>query len=308
MLAYLRLLRLPNVFTALADILLGWLVARQTWWWNTGSDNEAAQLAGLLAASAAIYLSGMVLNDVFDLEIDRRERPERPLPSGQIAPATAGQLGWSLWVCGVALGWLVSWLSGQWLCGCTATALGLAVLAYNGGLKATPFGPLAMGSCRFVNVLLGMSTTGDWTGWQLALAGGVGIYICGVTIFAAGEAGTSARGRLILGVAIFLAGMFVLYAAPLWFADYPAVQMIKQDTPTWMKLWLALGALIALRAIFAIANPSPALVQQAVGQCLQSLIILDAVACYSVRDLQGALVILPLLIPYLLLRRVVYAT
>ena len=111
-----------------------------------------------------------------------------------------------------------------------------------------------------------------------------------------------------MAVAVFLAGMAVLYAAPLWFADYPAVAMIAQRPEEWRLLWIALAALVAIRALIAIANPSPVLVQQAVGQCLRSLIILDAVACFSVRDLQGALMILPLLIPYMLLGRVVYAT
>ena len=43
----------------------------------------------LVAASVFLYLAGMVLNDVYDVEIDRRERPDRPLPSGRIPVAWA---------------------------------------------------------------------------------------------------------------------------------------------------------------------------------------------------------------------------
>ena len=46
----------------------------------------------------------MVLNDVFDLEIDRRERPERPLPSGRVSLRAARLLGWTLLVLGMLLG------------------------------------------------------------------------------------------------------------------------------------------------------------------------------------------------------------
>ena len=35
-------------------------------------------------ASTLLYWSGMVWNDYFDLEQDRKERPGRPLASGRI--------------------------------------------------------------------------------------------------------------------------------------------------------------------------------------------------------------------------------
>src|SRR5438034_11690528 len=76
-LAWARLVRLPNVFTALADIGLGILVAGPV---TVG----AAPAALLLLASACLYCGGMVWNDYFDVEQDRRERPFRPIPSGAI--------------------------------------------------------------------------------------------------------------------------------------------------------------------------------------------------------------------------------
>ena len=90
-LAYLQLLRLPNVFTALADVGMGFLVTHPQW-----AVGDGWRLGALLAASSSLYLAGMVLNDAFDREIDALERPERPLPSGRIAPATAWRLGLDL--------------------------------------------------------------------------------------------------------------------------------------------------------------------------------------------------------------------
>src|SRR5688572_14330554 len=103
LLAYLRLLRLPNVFTAIADVSMGLLFAQ-------GVSGPLETFLCLLAASSLLYLAGMVLNDVFDLEVDRQERPERPLPSGQIPLGFAKALGWGLLtlglVAGVAAGWV----------------------------------------------------------------------------------------------------------------------------------------------------------------------------------------------------------
>ena len=49
----------------------------------------AADAALVALAMVFFYTAGMVLNDVADAEIDRRERPERPIPSGAISPAAA---------------------------------------------------------------------------------------------------------------------------------------------------------------------------------------------------------------------------
>src|SRR5262245_24632863 len=88
-LAYARLFRLPNVFTALADVAMGYFFI----------ERAIARLdvfLALLGASACLYTAGMVLNDVYDLEIDRRERPSRPLPSGRISATWAKWLGYEL--------------------------------------------------------------------------------------------------------------------------------------------------------------------------------------------------------------------
>ena len=85
--AYLQLLRLPNVFTALADVAMGLLVAG-------GALDNWHVLVPLGIASAGLYLAGMVLNDWFDAELDARERPSRPIPSG--AFRRRPRSGWDL--------------------------------------------------------------------------------------------------------------------------------------------------------------------------------------------------------------------
>ena len=46
-----------------------------------------------ILAIACFYIGGFVMNDFFDVEIDRIERPGRPLPSGRITMLQAGRAG-----------------------------------------------------------------------------------------------------------------------------------------------------------------------------------------------------------------------
>ena len=75
---WLRLIRVPNVFTAMADVAMGYffVAGAGCFGWREG------MLLGLLVvASSLLYSAGMVLNDVFDYDEDCRDRPMRPLPS-----------------------------------------------------------------------------------------------------------------------------------------------------------------------------------------------------------------------------------
>src|SRR5947207_11747756 len=125
---FARLVRLPNAFSAMADICLGALVT------DSLPDRLLAFLA-LLLSSTCLYCGGMVWNDYFDLEQDKRERPFRPLPSGRVSPEAAARLGVVLLVLGVASAAGASWTrSESFVAAPTFLALLLAgaVLLYDG--------------------------------------------------------------------------------------------------------------------------------------------------------------------------------
>ncbi|MEX2172963.1 MAG: UbiA family prenyltransferase [Pirellulaceae bacterium] len=310
LLAWLRLMRLPNVFTALADVTMGFLVARQ-------SLEPLGALVALAASSALLYTAGMVLNDVFDIDIDARERPHRPLPSGRIPLLLARALGFAM----LALGVLFGWLSGlafadaaaaPWRSGVMATILASLVILYDACLKRTPFGPVGMGACRSCNVLLGMSLapadsfSPDWLlGYapaQWLIAGGIGVYIAGVTWFARDEA-TSSRGAQLLGaMAVMTTGVALL---ALGVSYLPALQL--QPSTIWI-LFALLMLTVLRRAFAAVTDPSPQRVQAAVKHSILSLIWLDAALIAAVAPLGFALAVAALLIPALLLGRWVYST
>lgn len=312
MLAWLRLLRLPNVFTAIADVLMGWLVAKGLGWrFEISTPTEKQHLVLLIISSICLYLAGMVLNDVWDFEEDSRDRPMRPLPSNQISFVEARRVGLTLLILGILSGWAATFVSGHLWSGITATTLATAVVLYDIGMKRTVIGPLVMGSCRWLNVLLGMTGgEGPWPMWQIILAAGLGIYVTGITIFAKGEATISARGRLIAGVVVMLAGVAIVWAAPVFLQkhDYPTIAKILLDQRTWNIAWLVLAALIGMNCAAAIADPKPSSVQRGVVQSLQSIIILDALACFTVCDVYGALCVIPLIVPTMLIGRAIYST
>ena len=170
---YAQLVRLPNVFTAFADIALGALATHalpERWF----------PFLLLLLASGCLYCGGMVWNDFFDVEQDTRERPHRPIPAGLVSRRSAGQLGAALLLVGVLCAALVGMPSLI-----LAVLLVGAILLYDGWLKRTSVGPISMGLCRFLDVLLA-TTVRDGSipsmGWHLAAV--VGVYIVGVTWFA----------------------------------------------------------------------------------------------------------------------------
>lgn len=328
LLSWLRLLRAPNVFTAIADIVAGFgLVAGLS-----GIERYPLSLALLVVASSFMYLAGMVLNDVADIEVDREERPFRPLPSGAISLATAKRVGWGLLGTGVVVGAATGWVHGPSLALpgrplVISVMLAGAILLYNFATKRTRVGPIVMGSCRTLNWLLGMSVAAneprvvktislpspiDFVGvpeeaitfpldcWLAAL--GIGVYVAGITIFAKGEAETSRRGPLVLGLFVMAAGIGLIAALSL-VRDIP-----PQFASTYPWLLAIIGGPVAFRGLSAIATPEPQVVQTTVKSALMSLVVLDAAACVAGADPKLGFAIALLLVPMMALGRWVYST
>lgn len=261
--AYLQLVRLPAVFTAIADIFLGFTVTRV-------SLSPAFEFLRLLASSSALYLAGMALNDVFDRKLDARERPNRPIPSGRVPVYVAIVLGAALLGVGVACARTVGTSSLQ-----IAVLLGVLILAYDGLLKRTPLGPLAMGGCRLLNVMLGASTASNlWESPQVGMAVAMGVYVAGITWFAREEAGRSARGALIAATAILDAGLAGL-AMIIWTGDGGGNRIAATAA------LFAVAGFIHRRVIPALREPDSRTVQSVVKRSLLMIILLDATMIYS---------------------------
>lgn len=317
MLAYLQLLRLPTVFTAMADIIAGFVLTQRFLYGPKANGSglydvgwhEPGKFAGLLVASSCLYLSGMVLNDLFDVKQDREERPNRPIPSGKVSMQSAAILGFGLMGAGILAAAFVGQVSLQ-----VAIVLALAILSYDVVLKKTVLGPVAMGSCRFFNILLGASIQPDWTpsllaSPQLAAAVGLGLYIVGVTTFARTEAKVSNRWQLALAQFFMNMG----FITDSWL-------IAKHQINSPIAIPLAMLAVVAFtinrRAFEALKDPSPAKVQGSIKVMLLSLVFIDATLVFwYLNTPEGAsygaahaLATAALVIPALLLSRAIPMT
>lgn len=296
LLAWLQLMRLPTVFTALSNILCGYLITHSL---------PVADLPGqwnlwlLLCSTFGLYMGGMVLNDVFDASLDAIERPERPIPSGRISRTAAAGFGGLLTVIGVSAAAFVGLPSLL-----VAIAIVPAVVLYNAVLKNTLAAPLGMGTCRFLNLMLGASAVGSFAELfqttSVTAAAGLGLYVVGVTIFAMNEAGTSTSRGLLAGLALMAAGMLL----DGWLISNHSATPGSADGARMALLLLGLN--LGMRGARAVSSPQPRLIQKTVGLMLLCIIFLDAIVVFGLTaDAKRAALVIMLVAPAMLLRRVI---
>lgn len=266
--AHLVLMRPANIITAIADILLGFaasgsilLLLQQDA--ITPADPVLRPLYWLVLATIGLYGGGVVFNDVFDTELDRIERPERPIPSGAASRSSATLLGTLLLTGGIAAAFQVSMLSG-------ALALTIAILAlvYDALGKHHPIlGPINMGLCRGLNLLLGISAVPTAVGvfWFLALIPIV--YIAAITTISRGEVHGGNKKILTGALCLYLlvlAGMVLLMWQPRFY--------ILQALP-FLALFAAMIFPPLLKAIGSLAAMD---IRKAVKSGVMAVILMDA--------------------------------
>jgi hypothetical protein len=225
LLATLRLLRVGTLFSPAADVLASAAVLRLPF------DARVAAAAG---ASVALYAAGMVWNDIADRRLDAVQRPERPLPSGQVSLAFAISLG------------LLLLAAGLWLSPCRAHhgLIAALVLAYDfAGKRIAWLGALGMGSLRGLNLGTALALGAGTEGHQAALwtaACCYGLYIVAVTVLGIFEDEKQPPPRAVAAVQTApplcaLAGIYAvqggLWPAPA-LAAVPALWFLRRNSRT----------------------------------------------------------------------------
>lgn len=300
---YCELVRLPNLFTAAADILAGYYLV-------TGELHLSWTLLLLVAASCCLYAAGIVTNDLRDVATDSVERPNRPLPSGRVSPARARHIALILCILGVvsaAMAWsptaLPAALTFENRTAMFSLALLVSILAYNYLLKQTPLGPLAMGACRVLNLGMAMSiarfTDDGARNPMFLIAGAFGLYIAALTYFGRDEAGRASRRHLVTGLAGMVTALIVIGALAI---------TVGNDSGFSTVLWLAVGIHVIRVGLRTIRHPSPDMVQHAMKTFILAIIAIDAVIAGATAGTPAVLVTLALLIPAATLGRWVYST
>ncbi len=307
MLAWLRIVRIPNLATAAADALAGYLLIaglRDLAW-----PPAACGLA--VAAIVALYAAGIVFNDVCDAELDRRERPERPLPSGAIDPRAAVIAAGGLMVAGLILAGGASYQAASPWPVAAAGILAGCIWLYDRHAKGTPLGPMVMGTCRSLAWLVGMTAAGGPNAiHEWLVPAGMGLYVAGITLYARDEAGLSRRSTLALGSIVMTAGL-VLAAGFVWLSGRESIELAvgaRMPVSTWFVMWGMIATSILARVIIGIGHPQPSRIRFAVGNSIMSIITLDGVLVLAACGEKWAIVVLCLLAWFLFFKRLVPPT
>ena len=103
----------------------------------------------IVLAMIAVFFetaAGNVINDYFDYNIDLVNKPERPIPSGRISLKNGRNYAYILFLAGTICGFLISYLTGNWIPFAIVLIADVVLYLYAYKLKATPLiGNLAVG-------------------------------------------------------------------------------------------------------------------------------------------------------------------
>ncbi len=280
---YLRLMRPANIITSVADVAAGITLSGFFQQLSEGNRVPLQPVLALMISTIGLYGGGVVFNDVFDARLDGVERPERPIPSGLVSIGEAALLGSLLLLAGMAAAWIVNPLTGF-----ISIGISLAALMYDKwGKHHSLLGPLNMGLCRGLNLLLGMEITAHapGTGWLMALI--PVIYIGAITTISRGEVHGGKKEPLYLAALLYglVIGSILYFAA-------------ARGTIPFTLLFLLFFAWMIFQPLAkAIREPAGRNIGKAVRGGVIALIIMDAswaAAVGSVPAAVGIILLLPI--------------
>jgi 4-hydroxybenzoate polyprenyltransferase len=256
--AWLQLIRFPNLFTAMADVVAGCLIL-------FGPRFSLLDLLLLVLASACIYGGGCALNDLCDRDVDAEERPFRPIPSGRVSVGEALFLTCGLFVAALILSFRVA--TSSFLI--ASLLIALCVLYDVCSKKTEILGPLNMGACRAFNLFLGMSPGFPPSAIHLVFGLISLIYVFSLTTLSKVEAGGTLGNRRW----IVLSGWLVVPSAVL----YLVIGNHLPEGGGSMIFLIAFAFFTGRTLLKALANPTPDLVGNGVKTMVLGIPLLDAV-------------------------------
>jgi 4-hydroxybenzoate polyprenyltransferase len=256
-----------------------------------------------MISSALLYVSGIVFNDFFDIEIDRKERPFRPLPSNEITKqkaliiATVSMIIANLLAFAAGIASLI-----------VAIILSATIIGYDYRLKRTMAGPLTMGSARFLNIFLGASPGlagllfyDNFLLTRLLLVCILMLlYVLAISALSRMEVGGVKSIRNVIGP-------FLIIFAIIAMIVFGAVERIFQlDLVVCLILFASIIIVTFKRTIFQ--DYSSTGIQRAIKTMVLSIVVLDSVFVSGTAGLYYGLATLLLIIPSIVLARELYVT
>lgn len=273
-------MRPANIVTSVTDVLAGITISGFFISWPS-ENNPLWRVLLLCFSTAGLYGGGVVFNDIFDAELDRHERPERPIPSGIISIREALTLGVILFIAGIMAAGFTGYISGL-----IAFFITVSAIVYDKwGKHHSLAGPLNMGLCRGLNLLLGVSILpselAHW--WFLGLV--PVIYIASITMIS--------RGEVHGGTRMILYTAFILYSVVIGSIAY--FSFLKERMLLTLIFLIPFAWLIFRSLINAIREPAGKNIGRAVKAGVLGLILMNAAWAAAFGALYVALVIALLL-------------
>jgi len=241
MMSWLKLVRLPNLFTVPGDSLLGYALV--------GGIFPGAEAFLAVSVSMLIYVCGLITNDIADIAEDRKTRPERPLASGRV-PVTHA---WTAAIiCAVSALSLAFWHGKGDFIVLTLVLIGM-VFAYNFWLKnSKPVGAFMLGFCRVFNVMLGTAVLSYGRGANefllISLLSAMCLYIYGLSLAASVETDPGEKPLIAPLVAVAAATVCWPFAALMSLFN---VMLLLNDVPPAI-LWGIIFCLAQICVVFPV--------------------------------------------------------
>ena len=292
---YLALIRFPNLFTIPSNIIVGF--SQLVLFPEAGMEN----LLLLMTTSILLYVVGIIINDYRDLEIDRKERPDRPLPAGKISPRSALAFVFVATISAIFLATLVGIPSVL-----LAVILLITIIAYDCWLKNNFLGYFAIALARVINVVLGYSAgitlliinQNEITRLSVILISTF-LYVTAISYISRKEVESSPK-KSNFRISI---GLLSLIPAILTF--FTLMGVFKWDL--FLSLIIFIGMLIE-SLVGKYGSPNPEVAKKIVRNLVLSIIILDSTFLSGTLGFAYGLSLLVLLIPAAILSRRFYVT
>lgn len=276
---YLQLVRIPGIFTALSNVLIGYF-------FSISQNLDFIFPPFLLVTSGLLFSAGMIFNDFFDFKIDKKERPSRPLPSGKISKQNALFLG----ILFLIIANIFAFFSSYESLFISLIMTGI-IISYNYKIKFLPFlGIFSLSVVRFLNVLLGFSIISiSYEITQFAIP--IAIFVAGISILAKNE--VNPANNFAIKINKILNYITISFLSILIIKYFQFEQL----------LFVSLFSMLALKPFKNKKNE----IQKQVTFQLLSIILLDA-TLVSLFSVFYAVLVSLLIIPAYLITRKLYFT
>lgn len=226
--AWLAMARASNLPTVISHALTGAATSA------VDSPFPWAQAWAAAGAASFLYAGGAILNDVLDADVDRLERPTRPIPSGRVR-RTAARIAAVL---SLAAGAGVATAFGS-RAALLAVILVVAILLYDTLHRFSAWTVLLLGLCRGLVVVLASSMAGAGpAAMTWCLAAMLGGYAVVLSIVARRE--TEALTPRALSWACWVLAAWPAWLLVLWFHVERVPGTIFVPATLGVMAWLAL--------------------------------------------------------------------